>query len=226
MNFVRDEGVYLKGMEMKNIKPASIIAASLFSIAFVGAVHAGPATGPWIKPDTPAQKIYDEMVQVLYAGGTGYWKLAPRERQIDTTGAHEGLASFLGVDQTLTSYAVIGRGTTLQENFLTGTDREMVTMYYCDRLHTCDTLMATHFCAKRNVPVLKLNFKETAPRKYVFDCDMSTPLCQSNDDHIYRIIVEVSENGQHLKLSYLGKTNQKVNAKHSIFHFDRRVMSK
>jgi len=181
-------------------------------------VSAEAMKGKWIKPDTQAQKIYDQMTESLYGG----WKLSPEEKQIDTTGAHKSVAELLGVDKSVTSYKIIGKGTTLQENLLTGTKKGMVTMYHCDRRTTCKTLLATHYCAKRNQPRFILNLKDTTPTRFIFDCDMSTSLCQSDEDHIHRIKLELSENGKHLKSSYLGMRDQKWRKKNSIFHFDKR----
>ncbi len=195
-----------------------IVATGFLLTAFSSVVNAGPMDGPWVKPDTRAQKIYDQLVTSLDGG----WMLSPADKQIGTTGAHNSVKELLGVDKSVTSYHIKGRGTTLQEEMLTGTNKEMVTMYHCNRLNTCEIVIATHYCAKRNQPRLVLNLEETSDSKIVFDCDMGSSLCQSNEDHIHKIIHEFSENGKHLKSSYLGMENQKWNAKNSIFHYDKR----
>lgn len=181
-------------------------------------LYAGAMKGPWVKPDTRAQKIYDRMVDLM----AGEWKLSPEEKQTGTTGAHKSVQEFLGKDLAMTSYFIKGKGTTLEEQMLTGTKKEMVTMYHCNRRETCETLLATHYCAKRNQPRLVLNLEETTDNKFVFDCDMGTSLCQSYEDHIHKIIHEFSEDGKHMKSSYIGKKNHKVNKKNSIFHYDKR----
>ena len=197
----------------KLVVVAGFLLASFSSVAIAGAMK-----GPWIKPDTRAQKIYDQMVDTMNGG----WMLSPADKQIGTTGAHNSVKELLGVDKSVTSYYIKGKGTTLQEEMLTGTKKEMVTMYHCNRRNTCEVLLATHYCAKRNQPRLVINMEETTDTKIVFDCDMGTSLCQSNEDHIHRIIHEFSQNGKHMKSSYLGKKNQQWNKKNSIFHYDKR----
>lgn len=56
----------------------------------------------------------------------------------------------------------------------------------------------------------------------VFDCDMSTELCQSNENHVHQIILELSNNGKHLKSSYLSWKNKKPTENSSIYHFDKK----
>jgi len=196
----------------------TILAAGFLLISSSSMLNAGAMKGPWIKPDTRAQKIYDQMADLLKGG----WMLSPEEKQIDTTGAHNSVKELLGVDKSVTSYHIKGKGTTLQEEMLTGTKKEMVTMYHCNRRETCETILATHYCAKRNQPRLVLNLDETTETKFVFDCDMGTSLCQSMEDHIHKIVHVFSEDGKHLKSHYLGKTNQEWNKKNSIFHYDKR----
>ena len=193
------------------------LIAGILLFASVSILSAEAMKGPWVKPDTRAQKIYDQMVDNF----KGEWKLSSAEKQTGTTGAHNSVKEFLGKDLPMTTYVLKGKGTTLHEEMLTGTKKEMVTMYHCNRRMTCEILEATHYCAKRNQPRLILNLDETTDTKFVFDCDMGSSLCQSKEDHIYKIIHEFSENGKHLKSSYLGKKNHKINKKHSIFHYDK-----
>ena len=194
------------------------LVAGLLVVASTSVLKASAMKGPWIKPDTKAQKIYDQMADSF----NGEWKLSPEEKQIDTTGAHNSVKEFLGKDLPMTSYMIKGKGTTLQEEMLTGTKKEMVTMYHCNRRDTCEILLATHYCAKRNQPRLVLNLDETTETKFVFDCDMGSSLCQSNEDHIHKITHEFGEDGKHLKSSYLGMKDQQWNKKNSIFHYDKR----
>lgn len=181
-------------------------------------LSAGPMKGPWEKPDTRAQHIFDTMVESF----KGEWRLAPIERQIDTTGAHLGVKEFLGKDLPMTTYTVISRGVVLLEMMLTGTDREMVTTYHCNRRMTCEVLLATHYCAKRNVVRYVINLDETTDTRFVFDCDMGSSLCQSKEDHIFRIVHEFTDDGNRLKSSYLGRTNHILNERLSIFHYEKR----
>ena len=51
---------------------------------------------------------------------------------------------------------------------------------------------------------------------------MKTDLCKFDEDHIHQMILEFSNDGAHLKSSYLGWTNQKPNKKNSIYHFDKK----
>ncbi len=176
---------------------------------------AGPMEAPWVKPDTRAQHIFDLMVEKM----SGEWKLAPLEYQGPDLC---GVVQYLGKDLAMTTYSTVGRGTILLEMMLTGTDREMVTTYHCNRRMTCETILATHYCAKRNSPRFVLNLDETTDTRFVFDCDMGTSLCQSFEDHIFKIIHEFSEDGRFLKSSYLGRTNQILNDRHSIFVYERR----
>jgi hypothetical protein len=168
-----------------------------------------------------AMKIYNQMIFVL----SDEWSLSAAEAQLDTTGAHknEHISHLLGDSEKVgTKYQVIGGGATLEEVLLPGTVKSMVTMYHCDSYTNCKELKATHYCAKKNQPEFILNLKETRDNKFVFDCDMSTELCQSADDHIHKMIFELSNEDTHLKASYLAWKDKKLRKKHSIYHFDRR----
>ncbi|OHE07834.1 MAG: hypothetical protein A2513_03100 [Sulfurimonas sp. RIFOXYD12_FULL_33_39] len=170
--------------------------------------------------DTKAMDVYNQMQSLL----KGEWSLSEEKKQIDTTDAYKdkAIVHLVGTDATAIAYKVIGRGATFQEDLLPNTKKEMVTMYHCNNFHDCTELKATHYCAKQNQPQFILNSKETTENKIVFDCDMKTKLCNSDEDHVHQIIHEISENGKHLKSSYLGWKNQKPNKKHSIYHFDKK----
>ncbi|HIP36066.1 MAG TPA: hypothetical protein EYG85_04365 [Crocinitomix sp.] len=163
---------------------------------------------------------YNGMSMIL----SGTWSLSKESEQIDTTGAHKNkaIAHLLGNSDAIgTQYKLIGRGATLQESLLPNTKKTMVTMYHCNSYKNCTQLKATHYCAKKNQPEFLLNLEETTQDKFVFDCDMSTELCQSADDHIHKMIFELSDNDNHLKASYLAWKDKKLRDKHSIYHFDR-----
>ena len=167
-----------------------------------------------------AMKIYEQMTFILL----DEWSLSPAEAQIDTTGAYKNkaIAHLVGNKEAVgTSYKVIGRGATLEERLLPNTLKEMVTMYHCNSFTNCTELKATHYCAKQNQPEFLLNLEESTTTKFVFDCDMSTELCNSAEDHIHKMIFELSEEDDHLKASYLAWKDKKLRKKHSIYHFDR-----
>ena len=167
-----------------------------------------------------AMDVYKRMSFLL----ADSWSLSPKEAQLDTTGAHENehIAHLVGdADEVGTKYQVIGGGATLEEVLLPETVKSMVTMYHCNSYRNCSELKATHYCAKKNQPEFILNLKETRDDKFVFDCDMSTDLCNSAEDHIHKMIFELSKEDTHLKASYLAWKDKKLRKKHSIYHFDR-----
>jgi hypothetical protein len=161
-----------------------------------------------------ARQLYDWMQQL-----EGEWTLSPAAVQEGKATEHPATAPLVGSDAVAISFKLIGRGATLQEDLLSGTERQMVTMYHC-RDSACSAVKATHYCAKRNQPEF-LASAESTPEKLVFDCDMSTELCQSWDAHIHRITHELSDDGRHLKTTYSGYMNGEP-ASDTIFHFDRR----
>jgi hypothetical protein len=164
-------------------------------------------------------EVYERMSKLLNKG----WSLSPAEKQIDTTGAHKNraIAHLVGTKEIGTEYKVIGRGATLEEILLPNTTKSMVTMYHCNSYTNCTQMKATHYCAKQNQPQFILNLDETNEEKFVFDCDMRTELCNSAEDHIHKIILELSKEENHLKASYLAWKDKKLRKKHSIYHFDR-----
>ena len=164
--------------------------------------------------------MYEHMRTAL----DGAWKLSSEEKQIDTTGAYKNKLVYplVGTNITALAYKTIGFGSSLQEDLLPNTKKQMVTMYHCDDYVDCAQLLATHYCTKMNQPQFILDVKKSTKEKIIFECDMKTALCQSNEDHIHTIILEFSDEGKHLKSSYLGWTDQKPNKKNSIYHFDKK----
>jgi len=189
-----------------------IIAVLSFTIILSTSVYATDKMKP--------MDVYNTMLFLL----KGEWSLSSQTEQRDTTGAYKdkSISHLVGTGSTAIAYKVIARGTTLQEDLFTNTSKEMVTMYHCNNFKDCTDLKATHYCAKQNQPQFLLNTKETTEDKIVFDCNMKTDLCNSNEDHVHKIIHEFSDDGEHLKSSYLGWTNQKLNKKNSIYHFDKK----
>ena len=152
----------------------------------------------------------------------GEWKLSPAKEQIGTDSyKHKAVLPIVGTNQTGIAFKSIGYNSTIQEDLLPNTAKQMVTMYHCKDME-CNQLKATHYCVKQNQPEFIVNFKESSKNKIVFDCDMSTELCQSNEDHVHKIIHEISNDGKHLKSSYLSWENKKLKANSSIYHFDRK----
>ena len=166
----------------------------------------------------------DDMFSYMKTALEGEWKLSPEYKQIDTTGAYKNplVYPLVGTDKTAVAYKFIGFGTTLQEDLLPNTKKQMVTMYHCNDVVDCTEVRATHYCTKMNQPEFLMDLKNTTKDKIVFNCNMETTLCKSNDDHIHKIIMEFSDEGKHLKTSYLGWTDQKPNKKNSIYHFDKK----
>ena len=116
-------------------------------------------------------------------------------------------------------FSLIGRKSTVQEDLLPGTERQMVTMYHC-RDSSCSAVKATHYCAKQNQPEF-LASSASSPRELIFECDMSTDLCQSWDAHIHRITHSLSEDGKHLRSVYANYLNGE-HTRDTVFHFDRK----
>ena len=188
---------------------------AIFTLSLMGLLSSSLAS------EANPEKVYEQMVSIL----KGEWSLSSAGKQIGTTGAHKNkaIAHLVGTKDTAIAYHTIGRGSTLQEDLLTNTAKEMVTMYHCDSFAECTELRATHYCAKQNQPEFILNTKETTKNRIVFDCNMKTELCNSDEDHVHTIIHELSNNGNHLKSSYLGWSEQKPNKKNSIYHFGRKI---
>jgi hypothetical protein len=152
----------------------------------------------------------------------GEWVLSPADRQTGTDSyKHPAVLPIIGTDKPGIAFKLIGNETTIQEDLLPDTAKQMVTMYHCKNI-ACTTLKATHYCVKQNQPEFIANLEESTPSRFVFDCDMSTELCRSDEDHVHRIIHELSEDGNHLKTSYLSWENKKLKERHSIYHFDRK----
>ncbi len=150
----------------------------------------------------------------------GDWVLSPAESQEGKATKHNVVAPMVGTDQLGMSFRVIGAGSTVQESLLPGTSREMVTMYHCQDMG-CSKVKATHYCVKQNQPQM-LAVQEIKDGRVLFDCDMSTSLCQSWDDHVHTISHELSAEGKHLKTTYSSFMNGE-HTKDSIYHFDKKM---
>jgi len=163
--------------------------------------------------------IYEHMRKAL----AGEWKLSAKDKQIGTTSyKNKYVLPMVGMETTALAYKNIGFGSSLQEDLLPNSKKQMVTMYHCDDYVDCEQLLATHYCTKMNQPAFILNPKASSKEKIIFDCNMETTLCKSGEDHIHQIVLEFSNGGKHLKSSYLGWTDQKPNKQNSIYHFDKK----
>ena len=152
----------------------------------------------------------------------GKWVLSPADKQTGTESyKHKAVLPLVGTDTTGISFKSIGKKSTIQEDLLPNSPKQMVTMYHCKDME-CNMIKATHYCVKQNQPEFIANFKESKPDRIVFDCDMTTELCNSNEDHVHKIIHELSNGGKHLKTSYLSWENKKLKDISSIYHFDRK----
>lgn len=161
--------------------------------------------------------IYDWMEAL-----EGEWKLSPAKDQIGTESyKHKAVIGLVDTNATGIAFKSIGAKSTIQEDLLPNTAKQMVTMYHCKDME-CNNLKATHYCVKQNQPEFIANLKESNATRIVFDCDMSTEICRSDEDHVHTIIHELSNSGKHLKSSYLSLKDQKPVKHSSIYHFDRK----
>lgn len=184
---------------------------SLFAtLSLLASAHAEQNTTAW------------ELFDWMDAGLGGTWVLSSADRQTGTESyKHPAVLPLAGTDKTATAYKLIGGDVTIMEDLLPGTAKQMVTMYHCKDI-ACTNLKATHYCSKQNQPEFIADLNASTPEKFVFNCDMSTELCQSDEDHVHTIILELSEAGNHLKASYLSWKDKKPLPNSSIYHFDRK----
>ena len=143
--------------------------------------------------------IYEHMRTAL----SGEWKLSAADKQLGTTSyKNKYVLPMVGTETTALAYKDIGFGSSLQEDLLPDSKKQMVTMYHSDDYVDCtEELRAIHYCTKMKQPAFILNLKASTKVKIVFDCNMETTLCKSVEDHIHQIILEFSNGGKHLKSS-------------------------
>ena len=191
------------------MKPFAPVASLFFSVCLaVLPVYAEPAD-PF--------DLYDWIADL-----EGEWVLSPGERQSGTESwRHPDVLPLVGTNAVGISFKRIGRDSTVQEDLLPDTPKRMVTMYHCKDLE-CTTLKATHYCIKLNQPEFVANLEESTPTRIVFECDMNNDVCRSDEDHVHRIIHEISEEGTHLKSSYLSLKDKRPVPDSTIYHFDRK----
>ena len=163
----------------------------------------------------------DDLFTLMQEKLLGNWRLSESKDQIDTSSyKHPAVFPLAGTNKIAITFKMIGGDSTLQEDLLPDTAKQMVTMYHCYDM-ACSKLKATHYCVKQNQPELFANTNESTPNRIVFDCDMSTELCRSNEDHVHQIIHEFSNGNKHLKTSYLSWENQQLKDNSSIYHFEK-----
>lgn len=152
----------------------------------------------------------------------GKWVLSPADQQTGTQSyMHHAVLPLVGTNATGISFKLIGGDVTIQEDLLPNTTKQMVTMYHCKDI-ACTNIKATHYCSKQNQPEFIANLSESSKNRIVFDCDMTTELCQSDEDHVHQIVHEISNEGRHLKTSYFSWENKKPKMDSSVYHFDRK----
>jgi len=149
----------------------------------------------------------------------GDWILSAAEQQEGKATQHKLVEPLVGSGTTAMSFKLIGKGSTVQENLLPGTGKEMVTMYHCNDLE-CSQLKATHYCVKQNQPEMLVDLS-SSNTVLVYNCDMSTELCQSKQNHVHKITHELSNDGDHLKTTYTSYNDGRF-LKDSIYHFERK----
>ena len=160
------------------------------------------------------EQIYEWLQQL-----EGQWTLSPVQLQEGGTRTHPSVVDLLGTDVVAMDFKLVGRGSTVQEDLLPGTERQMVTMYHC-KDSQCSAVKATHYCAKQNQPEFLASL-DSSQSELVFECDMTTELCQSWDAHIHRIRHQLSQDGRHLRAEYANYLNGEHTGD-TVFHFDRK----
>ena len=151
----------------------------------------------------------------------GDWMLAPADEQEGGATKKGPAAKLVGTENTAISFKVIGKGSTIQENLLPGTGKEMATMYHCNDFKDCSKVQATHYCAKQNQPELVLDTANTTDNVIAMACDMSTSLCNSVEGHVHMIRHELSQDSNHLRTTYTIYKGGRYE-KDSIYHFNRK----
>lgn len=151
----------------------------------------------------------------------GDWVLSPAEQQEGGATTKGPAAKLVGTDKTAMSFRVIGKGSTVQENLLPNTAKEMATMYHCNSFKNCTQIQAKHYCAKQNQPVLVFDAENSSASVIATTCDMATSLCNSVEGHVHMIKHELSQENNHLKTTYTIYKDGKFK-KNSIYHFNRK----
>ena len=195
------------------ISQNSSFANRYFSIT-VGLLFFTAVQSGFAESHAEPQQVYDWIKQL-----EGQWTLSAAESQEGGTKTHPSVLPLLDTDEVAMEFKLIGQEKTVQEDLLPGTKRQMVTMYHC-KDSPCSAVKATHYCAKGNQPEFFASL-ESSSRELIFECDMSTELCQSWDNHIHLITHQLSEDGMHLRAVYSNFLNGE-HTSDTTFHFDRK----
>lgn len=94
-------------------------------------------------------------------------------------GTWEGRVATLDGPPGTVRYELTGGGNTVVEKLFPGTDHEMMTVYHLDG----DALLATHYCAMGNQPVMKL--EKSTPSELRFGFAGGTNMDPAKDVHIH-----------------------------------------
>lgn len=156
-----------------------------------------------------AKEVYESMEEL-----NGQWQLSKSKKQQGSCAFDKEIQDKIDIG---IAFKYIGMDTTIQEDLLPGTGRQMVTMYHCKDI-ACTMLKATHYCVKRNQPEFILNLEKSTDEKFVFDCDMSTELCNSAENHVHQIVHELNDDS--LSIYYNSWKNKKP-IKSTACHFER-----
>jgi len=153
----------------------------------------------------------------------GEWVLSPADKQEGEASKNVIVAPLVGTDRIGMKFRIIGLGSTVQEILLPDTQKEMVTMYHCMDAF-CGEVKATHYCVMQNQPEM-LADEESTETKLIYNCNMETELCQSDEMHIHKITHELSNNGKHLKSTYSSWKDGEYSGD-IIYVFDRKEAAK
>lgn len=182
-------------------------------------IAAGLALASNVQSDLAESQVDPEQVYDWVKQLEGQWTLSASDLQEGDSRTHSSLLALYNTDKVAMEFKLIGRERTVQEDLLPGTKRQMVTMYHCND-SDCSAVKATHYCAKGNQPEFVASV-HSSPQELIFECDMTTELCQSWDAHIHRIAHQLSEDGQHLRSVYSNFFNGE-HTTDTVFHFDRK----
>ncbi len=70
-------------------------------------------------------------------------------------------------------------------------------------------------------PRLLANLDESTAQTLIFDCDMDTALCASDEDHVHRITHSLSDDGTQLTTTYVSWKDGE-HRKESVYVFERK----
>ena len=85
-----------------------------------------------------AKQIYNSM-----KGLAGEWLLSSADKQEGKATKHKLVAPLVGSDAVGMSFKLVGKGSTVQENLLPDTKKEMVSVYHCKDA-SCSRVKSTH----------------------------------------------------------------------------------